>query len=326
MTSEQLFRITEDSMSCMKTKGVTAALFLDAEAAFDQAWHDAIRYKLHKLNLPQRLVRLLSSFLSNRKLRVKVGDEYSNEIEMKAGTPQESCLSPLLYIILVNDLPEVGPSASKGQFADDIALWSNAYTFRAAIRHLQLAVNCLEGCCRRWRIKLNGSKSNLLLIHRLNENPKDDLCIQLFNDIIQPCSSARYLGVQLDSRLRFKEHFDSLETKATSRLNLFKLLVKNSVENRTLIRLYKTYLRPLLEYGSLSFLPARLTQLQKTQNEFLRLSMRLPSYLRSDLLHQSAGLETIKERLKSLNCNLMKKMLAQEDIQKSVEKSLNVVR
>ena len=186
---------------------------------------------------------------------------------MNAGTPQGSCLSPLLYIILVNDIPEVGPSASKGQFADDIALWSNAFTFRAAISRLQNAVNSLEGWCRRWRIKLNGAKSNLLLINRLNEKPKEDLCIQLFNDIIRPCPSARYLGVQFDSRLRFKEHFDALEKKATSRLNLFKLLVKNGVENRILIQLYKTYVRPLFEYGSLSFLPERLTQLQRIQNQ-----------------------------------------------------------
>ena len=325
MTSEQLFRLSEDSMGCMKKKGITAALFLDAEAAFDQAWHDAIRYKLHKLNLPQRLVRLLSSFLTNRKLRVKVGDEYSNEVTMNAGTPQGSCLSPLLYVILVNDLPEVAPNASKGQFADDIALWTNAFTFRAAISRLQNAVNSLEGWCRRWRIKLNGAKSNLLLIHRLNNIPNEDLCIQLFNDIIRPCSSARYLGVQFDSRLRFKEHFDMIETKATSRLNLFKLLVKSGVENRILVQLYKTYVRPLFNNGSISFLPAKLTQLQKTQNEFLRLSMRLPSYLRTDLLHQSVGLDLVKERLISLNSILMKKMLAHEDIQESVEKSLNII-
>ena len=262
MTSEQLFRLAEDSIGTMKTKGVTAALFLDAEAAFDQAWHDAIRYKLHKLNLPQRLVRLISSFLTDRKLKVKVGKEYSNEVKMKAGTPQGSCLSPLLYIILVNDIPEIGPSASKGQFADDIALWANAYTFGAAVSRLQKAVNTLEGWCRRWRIKLNGAKSNLLLIHRLNEKPKENLCIQLFNDIIRPCKSARYLGVQFDSNLNFKEHFDNIQSKATSRLNLFKLLVKNGVENRILINLYKTYVRPLLEYGSLSFLSAKISKLQ----------------------------------------------------------------
>ena len=325
MTTEQLFRLTEDSMSAIKTKGITAALFLDAEAAFDQAWHDAIRYKLHMLNLPQRLVRLISSFLSNRKLRVKVGNVYSNEVEMKAGTPQGSCLSPLLYVILVNDIPDVGPSASKGQFADDIALWTNAFTFNAAISRLQSAVNCLEGWCRRWRIKLNGAKSYLLLINRLNERPKDDLSIQLFNDIVRPCTSARYLGVQFDERLGFKEHFQNIETKASSRLNLFKLLAMNGVENRILLQLYKTYVRPVLEYGSMSFLPAKLTQLQKIQNDFLRLAMRFPAYLRTDLIHEAAGLEPIIERLLSLNCNLMKKMIVQGDIQKSVEKSLNVI-
>ena len=56
-----------------------------------------------------------------------------------------------------------------------------------------------------------------------------------------------------------------------------------------------------------------------------KLSMRLPSYLRTDLLHQSVGLDLVKERLISLNSILMKKMLAHEDIQESVEKSLNII-
>ena len=244
---------------------------------------------------------------------------------MKAGTPQGSCLSPLLYIILVNDIPDVSQSGSIGQFADDIALWTNTFTFPAAISRLQKAVNQLEGWCRRWRIKLNGAKSNLLLINRLREKPNEDLSIQLFNEIIKPCSSARYLGIQFDDKLRFKDHFMDIESRSTSRLNLFKILVKNGVDNRTLIRLFKTYVRPIFEFGSISFLPARVTQLQRIQNEFIRLSLRLPSYLRTDLIHESAGLEQIKERLNSLNLNLMRKMLAQEDIQKTVEKSLNVI-
>lgn len=324
MTTEQIFRLTEDSASFMKKKGITAALFLDAEAAFDQAWHDAIRYKLHQLGLPQRFVRLLSSFLMERKLRVKVGNVYSEEVEMKAGTPQGSCLSPLLYIILVNDIPNCEP-ASLGQFADDIGLWTTAFTFNAAISRLQKAVNEVEGWCRRWRIRLNGAKSQLLLIHRLNTSPCEDLCIQLFNDIVRPSTSARYLGIKVDDKLRFKEHFREVEAKATSRLNLFKLLVKNGVDKKILIKLYKTYVRPLLEYGSISFLPENLSQLQRIQNDFIRLCLKLPSYIRTDLVHQAAGIEQLKDRLLSLNCHLLEKMLAQKDIQKTVEKSLSVI-
>ena len=105
MTSEQLFRLAEDSYRSKKRKGVTSAIFLDAEAAFDQAWHNAIRYKVKEMKVPHRLVRLVSSFLKERSLTVNVGDKISNKVVMNAGTPQGSCLSPLLYIILVNDVP-----------------------------------------------------------------------------------------------------------------------------------------------------------------------------------------------------------------------------
>ena len=324
MTTEQLFRLTEDSYNSMKKKGITAAIFLDAEAAFDQAWHDAIRYKVNEFGIPHRLVRLVSSFLCQRKLKVVVGDHSSEEVTMRAGTPQGSCLSPLLYIILVNDITDVSNNASLGQFADDIALWANAYTHECSVKRLQMAINQLEGWCRRWRIKLNGAKSTLLIINRLSNMPQEDLSIQLFNDIVRPVDSARYLGVQIDKRLNFNEHFRQVEKKATSRLNIFKMLAKNGVNNSTMIRLYKTYVRPLFEYGSISFLPSKgIKRLQQIQNEFIRISLRFPRYLRTDLIHEAAGLELVETRLNSLNGKLMKKMARQQIIQEVIERCLS---
>ena len=326
MTTEQLFRLTEDSYSSMKKKGITAAIFLDAEAAFDQAWHDAIRYKMNEFGLPHRLVRLVSSFLYERKLKVIVGNYSSEEVTMRAGTPQGSCLSPLLYIILVNDITDVSQNASLGQFADDIALWANAYTHECSVKRLQMAINQLEGWCRRWRIKLNGAKSSLLVINRLSNTSQSDLSIQLFNDIVRPVNSARYLGVQIDNRLNFKEHFSQVEKKATSRLNIFKMLAKNGVDNCTLIRLYKTYVRPLFEYGSISFLPSKgIKRLQQIQNEFIRISLRFPRYLRTDLIHEASGLEQLETRLNSLNGRLVKKMARHHIVQDVVERSLSVI-
>ena len=315
MTTEQLFRLTEDSYNSMKKKGITAAIFLDAEAAFDQAWHDAIRYKMNEFGIPQRLVRLVSSFLCERKLKVIFGNHSSEEITMRAGTPQGSCLSPLLYIILVNDITDVSKNASIGQFADDIALWANAYAHECSVNRLQMAINQLEGWCRRWRIKLNGAKSTLLIINRLSTTPQSDLSIQLFNDIVRPVNSARYLGVQIDNRLNFSEHFNQIEKKATSRLNIFKMLAKNGVDNSTMICLYKTYVRPLFEYGSISFLPSKgIKRFQQLQNEFIRLSLRLPRYLRTDLIHDAAGIELVETRLNTLNGKLMRKMTRHQTI------------
>ena len=305
MTAEQLLRLVEESSISIKKRQITAALFLDAEAAFDQAWQDGIRYKLHQqLKLPQRLVRLLSSFLTNRSLSVKVGDEISRAVEMAAGTPQGSCLSPLLYVILVNDVPEqVTESGSLSQFADDIAVWSRAYTFHEATRRLQNSVNMLEGWCRRWRIKLNASKSNLVLIHKLPEKRPDDLGIMLFDDIVHPCHNAKFLGLDIDDRLSFNGHLDEKVKKAKVRLNIFKMLSRGGVDNGTLIRLYKTYIRPLIEYGCVATVAAKMetiNKFQKIQNEFIRVCLNLPRYIRTDLLHEAACLETIKERITTL--------------------------
>ena len=326
MTSEQLFRLAEDSYRSKKRKGVTSAIFLDAEAAFDQAWHNAIRYKVKEMKVPHRLVRLVSSFLKERSLTVNVGDKISNKVVMNAGTPQGSCLSPLLYIILVNDVPQPSNGTSIGQFADDIGLWAEAYTYRGCTYRLQQAINQLESWCRRWRIKLNGAKSNLLVFSRLPQKSGEDLSVQLFNDIVKPTTSAKYLGILFDDKLSFSEHFSQIELKATTRLNIFKILMKNGVEANTMIRLYKTYVRPLFEYGSISFLPSHgIKRLQSIQNEFIRISLKIPRYIRTSLIHEAAGMELVCDRICSLNSRLMKKMNTQTCIAETITKSNNTI-
>ena len=174
MTTEHLLRLSEETSSSFKKKEISMSLFLDAESAFDKAWHDAIRYKLHRtLKLPSRLVWLISSFLTERKLSVTVGNSTSREVHMKAGTPQGSALSPLLYLILVNDIPEtITEYVSLTQFANDIGLWARAYTFYGCLNKLQRGINILESWCRRWRIKLNGTKSNFLVSHSVRKLKK----------------------------------------------------------------------------------------------------------------------------------------------------------
>jgi hypothetical protein len=324
MTAEQLLRMSEETSLAFKKKQVTASLFLDAEAAFDKAWQDAICYKINQnLNLPQRLVHLISSFITNRQLVVKVGDHKSHSVTMKAGTPQGSSLSPLLYIIMVNDIPpQVTEYSSISQFADDIGLWCHAYTRAGARYRLQQSVNILEGWCRKWRIKLNGDKSKLMYLQHISETSTEDASIQLFDDIIKPSSGARFLGIEFDDRLNYKTHFDALIKKANTRMNIFRILRKGGVDNKTMIRMYKMYIRPLFEYGSICFISAAASEMKKfqvLQNEFLRVCLRIPRYIRSDLLHEAAGIETIKERLDQLSNRIFGKIRGCESILELIE-------
>lgn len=311
MTTEQLLRLSEECHNAFKTQKVTAALFLDAEAAFDKCWHNGIRYKLRKnLKLPNRFIRIISSFLTDRTLQVFYRGCWSRKVGLQAGTPQGSPLSPLIYLIFVNDLPQeiVDLGLSLSQYADDTALWTAAYTVAFGISKLQKGLNFLEGWCRRWRVKLNGDKSKLLIISRLREKTSETPCLQLFDDIIKPVPTARFLGVEFDSRLNFAPHIQDINGRANKRLNVLRVLSRGGATPSTLTKLYGMYIRPLFEYGSAAFLAApknQLEKIQKTQNEAIRVSLRLPSYIRINLMHEAASMPKLQDRLTDLNKKLL---------------------
>jgi hypothetical protein len=105
-TTLQCMRLTDHVTPNFNNNLSTAAVFLDIEKAFDTTWHPGLLYKLSELEFPTNLIKLISSFLSHRKLRVSVEDEMSTAREMQAGVPQGSVLSPTLYNIYINDTPK----------------------------------------------------------------------------------------------------------------------------------------------------------------------------------------------------------------------------
>ena len=77
------------------------------------------------------------------------------------------------------------------------------------------------------------------------------------------------------------------------------------------MKLYKTYVRPIIEYGSISFMSApkvQLSRLEQIQNEAIRICLRLPRYIRISLLHEYASIEPIYTRISKLNLSLLETM------------------
>ena len=90
-----------------KPSGRTVSIFIDAEKAFDTVWHNGLRKMMHEAKIPTEIIRLISSFLNNRKGCVKVNEHFSREVELTAGVPQGSLLSPIIYIYFTRNMPTI---------------------------------------------------------------------------------------------------------------------------------------------------------------------------------------------------------------------------
>ena len=90
----------------LNRSGATRAVALDVSKAFDRVWHAGPLHKLKSYGISGQIFGLISSFLSNRRLRVVLDGKSSQEYPVNARVPQGSILGPKLFLPYINDLPD----------------------------------------------------------------------------------------------------------------------------------------------------------------------------------------------------------------------------
>ena len=104
--------------------GECGALFVYLSKAFYCVQHDLLLAKLNACGFDYKSLKLISSFLSNRKYRTRINSSFSEWKHLLIGIPQASVLGPLLFNIYMCDLFLFMSKSNVANYADDTTLYA----------------------------------------------------------------------------------------------------------------------------------------------------------------------------------------------------------
>lgn len=294
-TLEQLHRISSIVEAALEGGGFCNAVFLDVSQAFDRVWHERLIYKLSKM-LPGNHVKILSSYVSNRFFRVRFEDSYSDFRPIRAGVPQGSVLSPILYSLYTSDLPRPRKGCRVGVFADDTVYVASAQNYGRTVHLLQESMLDVQEWTSHDRSKVNATKSeNVVFTNRTYVHSP----LVLNGDIIPHSMKARYLGLIMDSKLKWKDHIitkkEQINLKNRKMLWLIGRRSKLRLSNKIL--LYKSMIRPIWAYGCQLWAcsaKSNVHRIEVVQNLLLRQIANARWYERNSDIRAELGIESLE--------------------------------
>ena len=277
-TLDHVLRLETDIRKGFKFKKHTTAVFLDITRAYDMVCKPVLLFKLHRIGIRGYLSHYLVNFLSGgRPFQVRFRSLLSDTCSFENGLPQGSCLSPMLFNVMINDIFDTIPfGISYSLFADDCAIWCTDRDSEHSIPRLQNVLCMLDTWSMKNGCIFSPTKSAVMVFTkhtRMLAVPD----LYLSGHVIPRLSSFKFLGIVLDSRLSMAKHVQHIKSKCARRLNLFRCIAGTDfgADRTTLLRLYRSLVLPVIEYGSLIYAGGSETALKKLdtiQNAFIRIA------------------------------------------------------
>ena len=243
--------------AALESYSESRVISLDISKAFDRVWLKGLLAELPMFGLHHSLTTWISSFLSDRSVAVRVDGYLSKLHSINLCVPQGSVISPVLFILFINDLLS-SISSSIFSFADDTYLSSSissnpqhlAYSNILPYRNTSalLLTNDLTNV-EIWGndnlVKFNQDNTTQVVIS--HKHHQDFPPVSMNGHKLDISSSFTQLGLSISSNLTWIPHINSIAKHASQKLG-FLSRARGYFSPSQLLTIYKSQIHPSLEY------------------------------------------------------------------------------
>ena len=296
-----LLKCTDDWYSGMDEGLLTGLISIDLKKAFDTFDHEVHCQKLEHYGVVGKELSWFKSYLSNRKQYFRINGVDSSINEINVGVPQGSSLGPLLFLVYINDLPCIVKNSKVSMYADDTSIYHSSKD----IMQLNTALNEELQRLDRWlqgnKLPLNVAKTHSMIITMKQKKKyltvsNQALPPSICEEHIEVICHSKYLGVQVDEHLTWKNQIKSVTEKPSRAIGFLKY-AKHFLLEAIVKALYTSIVEPHFQYccsvwGCCN--STNILQLQRLQNRAVRIVTKSHFDDPSKLLIHSLGWKTIE--------------------------------
>ena len=304
-TMDAIARYEINIRNALSSRGVCLSVFFDLASAFDSVWHIGLLYKLAGCGIEGKVLQFIREYLQDRTIRLFHNGKYSTRQAIASGVPQGSVLSPLLFNVMIRDIPNLeGVQCTK--FADDIAIYVWGKQLRDVKIKCQAAINKMASWASKWGLEISIDKTKAMM-HTLQRNKHTILTLNGKN--IEFVKRKKFLGMVLDAPvLSWSKHIEEVQTKVAKGVNImYSVSHRNwGVDREMLTRLYKAIVRARMDYGCCLYDTAAnkyLAKLDIIQNQCLRIIIGARKTTPIVSLEVEANIEPLRLHRKQLILN-----------------------
>ena len=213
-------------------------------------WFGMLVFFTHLSLISGQIFGLISSPLSNRRLRVVLDGKSSQEYPVNVGVPQSTILGPTLFLLCINDLPD-DVICDIAIYADDTTLYSKCNQASGLWQQLELAseLQCdlrgTVGWSKKWLVDFNAWKTQLISFDRSNTN--GSIVVKMGGSILEKKSPFKMLGLTFPSKLDWGSYIISIAKTASKKIRALIRSMK-FLSPEVALYLFKSTIRLCMKY------------------------------------------------------------------------------